>query len=398
MIRLVIQIGLVFAAVVFAACGESGVGASSSPATDPSAAFRYAVNAGVAGDADHVWALVVGHDRPNDDDLRARIYERGQASRWKELPPIADGVSSDFEVSAAAFDGRPCVGMVRPGQRPESVVLCQGSSAWQDISEGSALERGVLLQLVSGDDGLLALVAPPPSLARKVVDYAVYRWRGTEWSRTGAPLRTAPGIAQLGTSEGKAAIPDLVIETTQKSRTRRTVYSLKQNRWARSGKPITNATMGPTTSGPIVDGTTTLLGVNEANTNPWRFSVYSRSGADEVWRHRALNVGRGHAQGSLYLAGDTVWAAWMESLPRRGRFPFSERVWVARVNDSLANVDPIEIHSGLSVGPGDLDIVEGAGQSWMAYMTTTKAGRFQARFSALPSQDGPRGKSDGPDG
>ena len=125
--------------------------------------------------------------------------------------------------------------------------------------------------------------------------------------------------------------------------------------------------------------------VNEANVTPWRFSVFSRRGSTGAWRLAAdgpLNTTSGYAQGAIAPAGGHIWAIWVEDIPQRGRFPFKERVFAVRVD--AGSLSPIMLHSGASIGPGDLRIATGAGGTWAMYMATAPNGTLHTRVRRVP--------------
>jgi hypothetical protein len=123
---------------------------------------------------------------------------------------------------------------------------------------------------------------------------------------------------------------------------------------------------------------------------PWRFSVFSRRGATGAWRQTAggpLNETSGYAQGAIAPAdGGHIWAIWVEDIPQPGRFPFIERVYAVRVDDR--STPPIRLHSGVSIGPGDLRIATGAGATWAMYMATAPNGTLHTRVRKLPVSGG----------
>jgi hypothetical protein len=387
-VRLFGAIPLVVVGALLTGCGDSASARADSPAT----AFEQAMNADIAGDRDHLWAVVVGRDS-REGAIGARVYEmRSAGGGWRQLPPIEQAVDTTLPLSAVALNGRPCAGMGTGSRSRPSAVVCLEGTSWRDIAAGSPVSRSQLIQLVRHRDSLLALVSPRGASAavqrsRRTL-HDVYRWDGERWKRLGDRLTSSSGIAQLGASDDGASLPQIVIEETGSKPPTRRVYAFGSGRWRQSGTTLTARTVGPTTSGPITADGKTWLAVNEANVTPWRFSVFNRRGSTGAWRLAAggpLNETSGHAQGSIAPAGGHVWAIWVEDTPHPGRFPFKERVFAARIDDHLR---PIELHSGASIGPGDLRIATGAGATWAMYMATAPNGTLQTRVRRLPVSGG----------
>lgn len=366
-----------------------GCGAQAEPATPtaaPATAFAAAMNADIAGDDGHLWALVIGHDGDRNAPS-ARAFERTRSSGWRQLPGLPQQVDTGMPISAAAFRGGLCtsIGIQAPGR--SSSVFCHSEKGWTDISRESPLARAKIVQLAVSRGELHALVVETASAGSRRTVHRIYRWRGGKWRQIGEGLVSSSGIAQLGTSRGAEQAPGLVIENSGTRHPTRAVYRLAGGRWGREGPVLRGATVGPTTSGPVSTGHGTLLAVNEANVEPWRFSVFvNRPGED--WRKVTggrFNVGAGYAQGSLTATASGIWALWFEHTPRTGAFPFREQIFVARVGTSGSRVEhPVTLHEGLSIGPGDLDVVDGLGRTWAMYMVTMPDGTLQTRIRPLP--------------
>jgi len=379
---------LVVVGALLTGCGDSAAAGRDVPAT----AFEQAMNADIAGDRNHLWAVVVGRDTRRGA-IGARAYEmRSTGGGWRLLPPIDRAVDTTLPVTAVALHGRPCAGMGTGSRSRPSAVVCLDGTSWRDIAAGSPVARAQLIQVVQHDDSLLALVAPRGNAAaqrsRRTL-HEIYRWNGERWQRLGDRLTSSSGIAQLGASDDAAALPELVIEETGTRPPTRRVYAFHGGRWRQSGTLLDGQTVGPTTSGPITADGRTWLAVNEANVTPWRFSIFSRRGSTGTWREAPggpLNTTSGYAQGALAPADGHIWAIWAEDTPQPGRFPFTERVFAERVDDRA--MPPIRLHSGASIGPGDLRIVSGAGGTWAMYMATAQNGTLHTRIRRLPVGSG----------
>jgi hypothetical protein len=131
------------------------------------------------------------------------------------------------------------------------------------------------------------------------------------------------------------------------------------------------------TSGPIQYEGRTWLAATGANANPWTLGVYAQ-GKRGRWSEltgRALNVGTGNAQGDLDEAGGKLWAIWVEDVQLQPEL-FKEQVLVrALAPGAIGRV--VRLYSGLSIGPSDMRITAGAGQTWAMYMTTTAEGNLR---------------------
>jgi hypothetical protein len=265
-------------------------------------------------------------------------------------------------------------------------VHCLSDGRWQSISAGSTIDRHAIGQLVSYRDALLTITTRSDPRTRTTV-HRVSRWSNGMWRQVGRSFSARSGIVALGRTGTSPLSPDLVVESTGVMPPTREVYRLTEGRWERVGRPINDAAIGPNVSGPVSREGTTWVAVNEADREPWRFSVVSRTRRPTAhWRRRVLNIGRGNAQGAVFPGHGGVWAIWTESLPTKdAAVPFNERVWAARVDRRDA---AILLHAGPSVGPGDLAVVEGAGATWALSMQTTRNLGMRAHIRRLPDHAG----------
>ena len=132
--------------------------------------------------------------------------------------------------------------------------------------------------------------------------------------------------------------------------------------------------------GPVRLGSRVLLPVIDATVDPWQLTVLELDG--EVWTPLggALNRGPGHAQGALRVAGGEAWAAWQENEPRQDGL-FNTRVYAQRVAPEPHS--PHAVWSGVSIGPGSVEVVQGAGRRWVLYMPRA-AGRRALTVAVKP--------------
>ncbi|MGB7157060.1 MAG: hypothetical protein WBD40_03275 [Tepidisphaeraceae bacterium] len=374
---------VLIAASVTSSCGTGGAEAQDSTAS-PTDAFKNTVYADMAGDERHLWVLVAGHDL-DDTPNGMRVYERNVDQRdWRELPPIPWTTLGRGSFAIAGWRGRPCVTVPRSDPRSGDVMMCLFNDEWRSITDDSPLDHQTIDQLTAYDDALFAITTSSQNGTRRT-SHAIYRWDRERWQRLGAPVQAQSGIAALGQTGSGGLAPDLLIESTGGRPASRAIYRLSGGTWKAVGDRIEDASIGPNVSGPVTRAGTTWVAVTEANRTPWRFSVLRRTSSSGRWHRRALNISRGNAQGAVYPGHAGTWAIWVESLPRNSRaVPFSERIWAARLD--TAGSRPISLHSGLSIGPGDITISDGAGGTWALYMTTTPSHGLRAVVRALPGR------------
>lgn len=376
--------GLAIAIVMSSVCATSSCASDEArvPASSPpAAAFENVVYADLAGDERHVWALVAGRDG-DAEGLGMRVFERTNEDDWRALPPIPWTTQGRGGFSIAAWRGQPCVAVPAGGMDARSVIACMMRGRWRSISERSPVDHASIGRLTA-HEGSLFTIATRSAARQGRTAHAVYRWSRGRWQQIGRPLHARAGIPALGTTGGGTVAPDVLLENSGVGPATRVVYRFSAGRWAAVGKSIEDVAEGPNVSGPVSDAGTTWAAVTEARRMPWRFSVMHRSSDSGRWHRRTLNVGSGNAQGAVYPAGAGVWAVWVESLPRsqNAAFPFSEKIWAARVDRDQSA--PIRLHAGPSVGPGNFTIVDGAGTTWVLYMTTTTSHGMQIHVRPL---------------
>jgi hypothetical protein len=382
--HLIVLVCAIVAAVATSSCG-AGAGKSLRPA-GPAAAFRNVVYADLAGDEDHVWALVAGRDS-DERPLGIRVYERKRQSGWRAMRAVPWTTSGRGVFAIAAWRGRPCVAVPHSDAEAGDSILCSSGGRWKSVLDVSALEDETVGSLDS-HRGRLLTTTTRTRQGTGSTTHTIRSWTGETWRQIGDPIEVRSGIAALGRTGRHRMAPDVLVETTGATPPTRSIYGFRDGRWTPVGAPIKHATIGPNVSGPVSRFRTTWVAVNEAGLTPWRFSVWRRDSPSGPWRARTLNTGRGNAQGAVYPGNAGVWAIWVESHPRRsGALPFSERIWAARLDDGDAR--PVSLHRGPSVGPGDLAVVDGAGATWALYMSTTPSGGMALHIRTLPDDEHP---------
>jgi hypothetical protein len=172
----------------------------------------------------------------------------------------------------------------------------------------------------------------------------------------------------LGVSVSRPAILDLAtVETTSGNRR---VWSMVHGRW-RGGVPLRGEGAGPMPGGPVRVDKRVYLTATDASAQPWKMSVHVLE--RRAWRpvDGRLNRSAGNAQGTLSLVGRSVWAAWQEQSQREdGRF--ETVLWAQRVAPTGDRAK--QLWRGVSIGPGSIEVVAGAGRTWALYQPSAMNG------------------------
>lgn len=201
---------------------------------------------------------------------------------------------------------------------------------------------------------------------RRVV---VVRLVDRRWRRLGKPIPTHGAVVAFSENAEAAGVADVALVDV--ARNRRVVWSFQNGRWVRSA-PLEGVGAGPMPSGPVRLAGRLYLPVVDATTSPWLLSVYVLDGSR--WRRlgRPLNRGDGSAQGVLRVNDGAVWAAWQENAPRDdGRF--DTEIYTKRIASSPRSAELV--WSGVTIGPGDVETVTGAGRRWLLYSPAAPGGR-----------------------
>jgi hypothetical protein len=231
-------------------------------------------------------------------------------------------------------------------------VKCLEAEAWID-RPSPAGARETLLGLTTRKGRLTALIARGRGV--RVVSLGA----DGRWAKLGATL---PGsVASFGSGHALT----VGIEEFRGARAVRTMRRFVSGRWRQLAR-LSGRGMGSQTSGPVVERNRVLLGVNEARAR-WTFSVFAH--AAHRWRRlggRALNRGRGKAQGVVSLAGSRPYAIWQENRPVSGGI-YQTAVYTARLTRQAPG-RPHRLWTGRSIGPSDLAVVRAQGVDWALYM------------------------------
>lgn len=331
--------------------------------------------------ANDLWMAVAGYRRDRTFGLRV---SRRSSSEWAPLPPPPGQASGDLPISVAMSDEEsdevPCVGYsVGRDRKPE--IACWLGDSWRS-KRLPRLPSAKLLELGAEGGKLIALVLEQGS---GQVQYRLLRESERGW-RFGPPTPALSGVAGLAVEPPgrQDRTSSAIAVATQTPKSSRFLLGMRRGRWRKVGPAVTGVGMGPMVGGPVVLAGSVLYPVNEADSKPWSFTVYSASiGAESASRAAKLSVGAGNAQGRLDLAGNEVWATWQEDDPRPdGRFRAS--IFAARLGPEGDLQRRISLWRGISIGPGSTQVVEFRDEPVALYMRSSTNGRgLQATVRAL---------------
>jgi hypothetical protein len=376
-----IALPLVLVAVlvaIVAGCGAEEGNAAGRPAAGP-AAFPDESWAELATDGEDLWLAVAGYQRNGEFGLR--VFRQG-ASGWEEQPVPPGEVSQDLPIGIAVpagSDGAPCLGY-SAGPRPAAVVTCLDGGSWQPL-DLPPLRGGQLIQLATHDGDLVAMIV---RRGARSSSYRVIRRAGDEWTAA-PPISAPPAIAQfaIGSPRGAGASFPGIGFATQGRRSQHFVAELRGGAWRRLQPALQGLGTGPLVGGPVLLGERILYPVNEADTEPWSFSVQTALIGTTEARPELLSSGAGNAQGRLDLAGGRVWATWQEHASRKGG-GFRVAVYAAELTPAGQLRRKLRLWRGVSIGPGSIQVVESQGRTLALYMRAGSDGRgLQATIKAI---------------
>jgi hypothetical protein len=352
-----------------AGCGAEHGSAAGPPSTGP-AAFADESWAELASDGDSdLWLAVAGYER--DGDFGLRVFRRGSPD-WEELPRPPGEVSQNLTISIAVlagFDG-PCLGY-SAGSLPAPVVTCFDGEDWQSI-ELPRLRGWHLGQIASHEGDLVALV---DKHGLKASHFRLIRDTAGGWVSTPS-VSAPPAIAQLaiGDPQGTTASFPGIGLATQGARAQHFVVELRDGRWQKLQPTLRGGGAGPFVGGPVLLEERVLYPVNEADSEPWSFSVRTARIGSATARGERLSTGAGNAQGSLDLAEGRVWATWQEHDPLEGG-GFRTSIFAAELTPKGQLRRRVRLWRGVSIGPGSIQVVEFKGKTLALYMRASSNGR-----------------------
>lgn len=288
------------------------------------------------------------------------------------MPP--GKVSGDLPISVVVpegKDGSPCLGY-SVGSHWKPVVACLRGETWQRVKMPFRGNRE-LLQLGSVGGDLVALTIEGGSRHN---NYRLFRQSADGWRS--APRLFAPSaLARLGVEAPdtrSAELPTVGVTTTG-IRSKRYSVELRNGNWRKLGAPVEGVGAGPAIGGPVIFPGRVLYPVNEANAEPWSFSIYmGRKGSAKARKVTRLSAGDGNAQGQLNVAGGNVWATWQEQhLRKDGRFRTA--IYAARLDATGKVRRKVRLWRGVSIGPGSTQVLEFEGKIMALFLRGSTKGR-----------------------
>lgn len=375
LLPLVLLIGVLAA---IAGCGAEDGSAAGRSSASP-VAFPDESWAELASDGDDLWLAVAGYAAGGEFGLR--VFEKAGAG-WEKLPSPPGRVSGDLPLSIAVSgepEGAPCLGY-SVGSRPAPVVTCFEEGGWRRLDLPPL--RGAHLNQIETRDG--DLVALFDKQGPQASTYRLMRNTGAEWV-SAPPISAPPAIAQIameGPQESAASFPRVGF-ATQGRQSQHFAAELRGGGWRKLQPALRGLGAGPLLSGPVLLGDRVLYPVNEADTEPWSFSVLTaRIGAARAKPER-LSTGAGNAQGHLDLVGSRVWATWQEHDPLKTG-GFQTGIFAAELTPKGKLRRKVRLWRGVSIGPGSTQVIEFEGRTLALYMRGSASSRgLQATVKAL---------------
>jgi hypothetical protein len=364
------------ALALLVAGGVVGCGGATAdePAVSPGSDFADVFSADLAGDANGLAWVMAGQLRAHARRLDVRVYRRASGGGWTPAPQLAKRPDSGGQPSLAVIDGAPCVGYAADGGPP--VLACLRGGRWHRLPSAGLPAAPAQLTKLSGSGGRpIAVFSTAGGAGSRTT---VLRLDGTRWHVLGRPLATHGAIVTLGEATGAGATLDLALLDVPGRQ--RSLLTFDAGRWHRSA-PLAGVGAGPMPGGPVRLGERAYMPVVDADATPWRFSVFVLGDAGWTRLGAPLNSGPGNAQGVLSASGGGVWATWQQDASRAdGRF--DTRVYAQRVAPSRGAARLV--WQGITIGPGSVETVQGAGGRSVLYMPSAAGGRgLTARVEPL---------------
>jgi hypothetical protein len=351
------------AALAVSLCGCAAAQRSSEHrGVSPAADFVDVFKADLAGDERRLALAVAGQatNQPPGDQT-VHVYERGRLTPWSRAPGLAEPLGPGSPLSLVRIRHRTCVGY--ESVRHARVLSCLSHARWRPLPlAGLEPQAGRVVEFFARGGSFVAVL-------RRRDRLLFFRLGTHRWSRIGPALNVTGAIPGVGLGTGNRGPIDVVRVGAVDGR--RSVSSLWRGRW-RTDLPLTGAGAGPVLGGPVRLGTRLYLPVVDATTRPWRMSAYARDADGWSLAAGPLNRGAGNAQGLLSLSAGSVWAAWQEHGPMSGGL-FRTRIYAQLVAPVVGAVR--RVWAGRSIGPGSVEVVQGAGRRWVLYMPAARAHR-----------------------
>lgn len=375
LLPLVLLLGVLAA---IAGCGAEDGSAAGQSSAGP-AAFPDEAWAELASDEDDLWLAVAGYTRGGEFGLR--VFEKAGPG-WEKLPTPPGRVSGDLPLSIAVSgepEGAPCLGY-SVGSRPAPIVVCLDGENWKPRDPPS-LGGGHLIQIEAHKGDLVALF---DKQGPRGASYHLRRNTGDRWL-SAPPISAPPSIAQIaieGPEESAGEFPRVGF-ATQARKSQHFVTELHRGDWRKLQPALHGLGTGPLLSGPVLLGDRILSPVNQADTEPWSFSVLTARIGSARANPELLSTGGGNAQGRLNLAGSRVWATWQEHDPLKTG-GFQTGIFAAELTPKGKLRRKVRLWRGVSIGPGSTQVIEFEGRTLALYMRGSASGRgLQATVKSL---------------
>jgi hypothetical protein len=334
--------------------------------------FSPTTNMHFAGTPTSLWAAVLGISH-GQRRFAARVFARGVDRSWSALPTPPGHVGAGVRFQIADNVGRPCLKYVDERARPR--IPCWTGTTWRGLKLGGPFSRG----LTPAD--LTSFRQRPTVLLYDRTKLRVVRWTGREWARLGSDFHVSVRRPQFGL--GTDGSLTLGFDATRAKHRVRAAWLFQGARWRRVADVVLHGP-GPSQSGPVIDHRTTLTAVVDARGADW--PLYAVIASDHQQQNVAggsLNEGPGAAQGSVGLAGGQAWAIWQQNAQRRDGL-FDTRIVLRSIDLLHASAGPSRtLWTGLSNGPGDLQVLDALGTSWVAYMPAQQSGKREVAIEHL---------------
>lgn len=361
---------------IVACGGQDGASAAAGGSSGPPA-FADESYAELATDGETLWLAVTGYRRNGSFGLK--VFEK-EESEWAEAARPPGKVSGDLPVSllvtsGESGEGAPCLGY-STGRNSTPVLACLEDGSWKQI-DLPARAGANLIQIDTEGHTLSALMSEGRETFR------VLRQVNGDWAPT-PPLPKVQAIAQLGIQGESDPTSPVVGLATQRTDAKHFAYELDGETWRRLDPSIEDVGVGPLIGGPVLIEGRIFYPVNEADSEPWSFSVESARIGSARPKINRLSLGAGNAQGQLDLADGRIWATWQEDAQLEdGRF--RAVVYAAELGSNGQVRRKVRLWRGLRIGPGSTQVLAFDGKTLALYMRGSSNGRgLQATVQSLP--------------
>jgi hypothetical protein len=348
--------------------------------------FSSTTNVHYAGTPTALWAAVLGVRR-GGRAYAARVFARGVGEGWSALPAPPGRVGAGVRFQVADNVGSPCLKFLDERGRPR--LPCWTGRGWRELRLVGAFARGMT------PVDMTSVRRRPTVLLYDRKKLRVVRWAGRRWVRMGSDLRHSTRRPSFG--EANDRTPTIGFDMSRGRARVRAAYELRRGHWNHLADVVLHGS-GPSQSGPVIDGRVALSAVVNARGNDWPlYAVVADRHAQQIITGHALNEGPGAAQGSVFLADRGAWAIWQQNAQRRDGL-FDTRIILRPIDIAGGSAGLSRLlWSGVSNGPGDLQVLDALGGSWVAYMPAQqRSARREVAIEPLTAASQPGLRRAGP--